>query len=169
MTKRSPLVVVLLSLCTFTLYAYYWLYKSTEELREETGRNDLSPLLDVFLTLATFGLWGLYAAYRNAKIVHEEMELRGQVHTDRSVGVAVFGALTTVSGWAWLVSMALLQEDYNRLADVELDYFASVEPAAKLRVEVEPMDRVQPASESRWGEAPAAPIFRSSAPMPVVF
>ena len=169
MTQRSPVAVVLLSFVTFTLYAYYWLYKTTDELREETGRDDLSPVLDVILTLATFGLWGLWAAYRNAKIVHEEMELRGKVHTDRSVGVAVFGALTTVSGWAWLVSMALLQEDYNRLADAELDYFASVEPAAKVRVEVEPMERALPASESRWGEAPSAPVFRSSAPMPVVF
>ena len=40
---------------------------------------------------------------RNARIVHEEMELRGKEHTDRSAPVALFGALSAVSGWAWLI------------------------------------------------------------------
>lgn len=170
MPKRSPLVVVFLTFVTFTLYAYYWLYKTTSELREETGREDLSPILDVFLAAVTFGLYGLYAAYRNARIVHEEMELRGQEHTDRSVPVALFGALSVVSGWAWLISMALVQEDLNRLAEAEFDYFAvDAEPAVRARVELEPMERPSPSQERGWAEAPSAPVFRSAVPMPVVF
>ena len=168
MTKRSPLAVVLLSFVTFTLYAYYWLYKTTAELREETGRDDLSPVLDVFLAALTFGLFGLYAAFRNARIVHEEMELRSQNHTDRSLPVALFSALTPVSGWAWLVAMALLQEDYNRLADAEFDYFRDAD-AVRARVEMKPADHARDATRPGFGDAPSAPVFRSSAPMPVVF
>lgn len=169
MTKRSPVAVAILAFVTFTLYGYYWLYKTTGELREETGRGDLSPILDVLLTAVTFGLWGLYAAFRNARIVHEEMELRGVEHTDRSLPVALFGALSAVSGWAWLVSMALVQEDLNRLTEAEFDGLEEVEPALRARVEIEPMERPLPAREPGWSEAPRAPVFRSAAPMPVVF
>ena len=119
MTKRNPLVVVALTFFTFTLYAYWWLYKTTDELKEETGREDLNPLTDVLLAVVTFGLWGVWAAFRNARIVHEEMLDRGENHGDRSWGVAAFAGLTLFTGWAWLVGMALLQEDYNRLAETD--------------------------------------------------
>lgn len=170
MTKRNPVLVVALAFLTFTVYAYYWLYKTTDELKKESGREDLSPILDVVLTLITFGLWGLWAGYRNAKIAHELFEELGAKHTDRSVPVAAFGALSFVSGWAWLVSMALLQEDFNRLSEhledeAEAIRFESARPA-RARVQVDP----EPASErSRWEDAPSAPVFESSAPAPRVF
>lgn len=170
MQKRNPLLVVALTFFTFTLYAYWWLYATTDELREETGRDDLHPLMDVILAALTFGLWGFWAAYRNAKVVHEEMLDRGADHSDKSIGVAVFGAATIFTGWAWLVSLALLQEDFNRLAETELDYFAEAEPV-RARVEVpasEPM--AEPVeTPSRWESAPSAPVFHSDAPMPVVY
>ncbi|MCA9606583.1 MAG: DUF4234 domain-containing protein, partial [Myxococcales bacterium] len=94
MTKRNPLVVVALTFFTFTLYAYYWLYKTTAELKEETDRDDLNPLADLLLAVVTFGLWGVWAAIRNARVVHQEMVARGEEHTDRSLGVAAFAGLT---------------------------------------------------------------------------
>lgn len=173
MTKRNPVLVVALTLFTFTLYAYWWLYATTAELAEETGRDDLHPLADVLLAALTFGLWGWWAAYRNARIVHEEMVERGAKHTDRSVAVAAFGALTLFTGWTWLVGMALLQEDMNRLAETDFDYFAEAPPLrspaaepARARVEVEP---TEPRGASRWEDAPSVPVFRSNAPMPNVY
>ena len=44
MIKRNPVTVAVLTILTFGVYAYYWLYRTTEELREETGRDDLNPL-----------------------------------------------------------------------------------------------------------------------------
>ncbi|MEZ4335872.1 MAG: DUF4234 domain-containing protein [Sandaracinaceae bacterium] len=176
MTKRNPLVVVALTFFTFTLYAYYWLYKTTAELKEETDRDDLNPLADLLLAVVTFGLWGVWAAIRNARVVHQEMVARGEEHTDRSLGVAAFAGLTMVTGWAWLVSMALLQEDFNRLAETDFlpeedAFFARVEksrPVVKARVELEPMEQPEPAP-SRWQDAPSAPVFLSNAPAPVVY
>lgn len=178
MTKRHPATVVVLTFLTFTLYAYYWLYRTTKELREETEREDLNPGMDVILTLVTMGLWGIWAGYRNAKITHEELEARGEKHTDRSIAVAAFGCLTFMSGWAWLVSLALLQDDFNRLADAEFDFFEDAAPArepaheparrpVRARVEVEPME--SPLGQSAWSDAPSAPVFESTAPAPVVF
>jgi len=171
MTKRNPLMVVALTFFSFTLYAYWWLYATTDELRDETGRDDLQPLMDVILAALTFGLWGFWATYRNSRIVHEEMLARGEKHSDRSIGVAVFGAMTLLTGWAWLVSMALAQEDYNRLAETEFDYFAEAEPVrARVELERDETPTAQPVeAPSRWQSAPRAPVFQSDAPMPVVY
>ncbi len=174
MTKRNPVLVVALTFVTFTLYAYYWLYRTTDELRTESGRDDLHPLLDVVLAALTFGLWGLWAGYRNAKIAHEIFEQDGVKHSDRSLPVAIFAALTMVSGWAWLVSMAILQEDLNRLSDhlqdlddaPRRDRAFAPRPPVQARVDVEPE---APQAASRWEEAPSAPVFESSAPAPIVF
>lgn len=174
MTKRHPLAVVALTLLTFTVYAYYWLYRTTDELRRETDRDDLSPVVDVILTLVTFGLWGIWAGYRNARIAHEELQDRGADHTDRSLAVGGFAALSLVSGWAWLVSMALLQEDFNRLAE-PVERFLPAAPyeeasgAAPARVRVDVDARAPRPTESAWESAPSAPVFESSAPAPIVY
>jgi len=117
LTRRSPITVVVLSLVTFGLYALYWLYVTTEELAQETGHGDLSPTMDVLLAICTFGLWGMYAAYRNAGIVHEELAAAGITRQDKSLVVGVALAATFFSGWAWLVAVAVLQEELNLLAD----------------------------------------------------
>jgi hypothetical protein len=167
-TKRNPILVVALTFVTFTVYAYYWLYKTTDELKEESGRDDLSPILDVVLAALTFGLWGLWAAYRNARITHELLEDLGEKHTDRSLAVAAFGAASFFTGWAWLVSMALLQDDYNRLAEsfAEADRLTPAvryEPTrpVEARVEVEPSGSHE--------EPSSPPVFVSKAPAPIVF
>ena len=116
MTERNPALVLLLTLVTCTVYGYYWLYITSDELRRETGREDVSPIVDLLLAIVTAGLWGLYATWRNAKIVHEELESRGETHTDSTAAVLVFNLSTFVWGAGWLVSMVLLQLDYNRLS-----------------------------------------------------
>jgi hypothetical protein len=117
MTHRSPLAVLVLTLLTFTLYGYYWLYKTTAELRDETGRGDLSPGVDLLLAVLTLGLWGLYATWRNATVVHETLRARGVDHTDSSATVLIFNLSSFIWGAGWLVSLLFLQSDYNRLAD----------------------------------------------------
>jgi hypothetical protein len=166
---------VALTVVTFSLYAYYWLYRTTDELRAESGRDDLHPVLDVVLAALTFGLWGLWAAFRNARVAHEIFEQDGVKHTDRSLPFAIFAALSMVSGWAWLVSMAILQEDLNQLADHldALDHAGSSERTgrspAQARVDIDPPEAPPAETASRWEQAPSAPVFESSAPAPIVF
>lgn len=180
MSKRHPVAVVLLTLITFTAYAYYWLYRTTDELRRESGRDDLSPAVDVILTMITFGLWGIWASYRNAKIAHETLADRGEKHTDRSLAVGVFAGLSIVTGSAWLVAMVLLQEDFNRLAE-PFERFQAAEPYEeatgraphRVRVDLGSSDRAPSSADrehqSAWENAPSAPVFESDAPAPIVF
>jgi len=115
-SERNPVVVLVLALLTCSLYGYVWLYLTTDELRRESGREELSPILDLVLAALTAGLWGLYASYRNARIAHEVLRARGVDHTDSSTTILVFNLSTFIWGGGWLVSLVLLQNDYNELA-----------------------------------------------------
>ncbi|MFK7992325.1 MAG: DUF4234 domain-containing protein [Sandaracinaceae bacterium] len=194
MKKRNPLAVAALTLLTFGLYAYAWLYMTTDELRRETGRRDLSPGVDVLLAVITLGLWGIWAGYRNAKITHELIVSRGEAsHSDRSIPVAAFAGVGAFSVWAWPVAMAILQEDFNRAVeqdelasrfDAAVPYEESVlfektdrrvriaTPSARPRVRVAsaPAEAIpEGVPVSRWASAPSAPVFESNAPMPIVY
>lgn len=173
MTKRNPLLVVALTFVTFTLYAYYWLYKTTAELKEEGERDDLHPVLDVVLAALTFGLWGLWAGYRNARITHELFEELGEKHTDRSLAVGLFGAGSFITGWSWLIAMGLLQDDYNRLVDEydAADRFIADELYERRRAPVHTRVDVERPEPPRTGseETSSAPFFESTAPAPRVF
>lgn len=173
MTQRSPLTVVALTLLTFGVYAYWWLYRTTRELREETDREELRPAVDVLLAVVTVGLWGIWAGYRNAKIVHEEMEVRGEKHLDRSVAVGAIAGLGLFTGWAWVVAMAILQEDLNRLAETDLafapavPYETSAYEPVRARVAI-PRDE-EPETDDVPAATPGAEVFTSNAPAPVVY
>ena len=181
-TKRSPLAVVVLTVVTFGLYAYWWLYRTTKELQRETDRDDLRPLLDVLLAVVTVGLWGIWAGYRNSKIVHEEMLERGEEHLDRSMAVGVISALSLATGWAWVVAMAILQEDLNRLAETDFVFAPAApfegarQPAVRARVETaDPVEAQvdEQVDEHAW-EPPHASsrgveVWTSTAPAPVVY
>src|SRR5688572_8007604 len=105
-TKRNPAAVVLFSILTFGLYAYYWLYATTSELKQETGRRDLSPLLDALLAFITVGVWGVWAGFRNARIAHQLHVDRELAHTDRSLIVGIACAASFFVGpWAWLLAI----------------------------------------------------------------
>ncbi len=116
MVQRHPVAIVLLTLCTFTVYAFFWLFETTEELKRVTRDESLSPATDVLLALCSCGLWGLYASYRNAKLTHRVLQERGVVRESRADLVAVLNLATLFVGWTWLVSMVLVQEELNALA-----------------------------------------------------
>ncbi|MBX3252056.1 MAG: DUF4234 domain-containing protein [Myxococcales bacterium] len=118
MERRNPLLVVLLVLVTFGIYGLVWLYRTTRELGDSTGRR-MYPALDVILAILTLGAWGVWACFRNAEIVHDELQRAGVPHRDRSLPILVFGLGTYVAGlFAWLALTAILQDDLNQLADV---------------------------------------------------
>jgi hypothetical protein len=165
MKKRSPVAIVLLSLVTFGIYAYYWLYATGEELKRESGRRDITPALDAFLAFLTVGVWGIWAGYRNARIAHELLEERGEAHSDHALPVAAAGVASYFLGpWTWLVAMVLVQEDLNELAE-PFDYFTDKRPRARV-VDVEPV--VEQPIPARRSDSDAE-VWESNAPAPIVY
>ena len=88
-----------------------WTYPEASQLG-----TSIDPTVDLILAIVTFGLWGIYAAWRNADIAHRALVARGVAHQDRSTLIAGCGIATYFVGLAWVVGLALLQEDYNALA-----------------------------------------------------
>lgn len=171
MTKRSPAAIVILTMLTFGLYAYYWLYSTSAELKQESGRRDVTPLLDALLAFLTAGVWGIWAGYRNARIAHQLFVDREIAHTDRSLLVGAAGAASFFLGpWTWLVAIALLQEDLNKLAE-PVDYFASehdheARAPVRVRVDPEPACEVEPVPARRRNDVE---VFTSNAPAPFAY
>jgi len=128
MTRRSTVLVTLLTLLTCGLYGLWWMWSTTRELREETGRAELTAGLDVLLTVVTFGLWAVYVGFRNARAVHESLATRGYERNDRSAAIGAVSGLAWFSGFGTLLTVALLQEEYNAMARLTTSGPAATSP-----------------------------------------
>jgi hypothetical protein len=108
-----------LTMVTCGIYYFYWQYVTTEELKQATGRDDLNPMMDLLLTLCCCGLWAIYVQYRNAQVVHEQFEARGQSHEDKSTFILILHALAALNGITSLIALLMLQDEFNKLADLQ--------------------------------------------------
>lgn len=117
MTRREPWIPAVFTILTCGVYYLYWQYVTTDELKQVTGREDLNPLMDLFITLLCCGFWGIYV--RNAQVVHEAFQSRGQTHEDKSTFILLLHALSVVNGLTGLFALLMLQEEYNKLADLQ--------------------------------------------------
>jgi len=50
---RSPALVIILSIVTCGIYAWYWIYKMSEELQRATGKSTISPGVELLLCIVT--------------------------------------------------------------------------------------------------------------------
>lgn len=117
MTKREPWIVLVLTFVTCGLYHLWWQYTTTEELRDESARDDLNPTTDLLLTVVTCGLWAVYVAYRNAQVVHEIYAKHGMQHDDKSTLIVLLYAVAVFNGVTALLAPMILQDELNKLED----------------------------------------------------
>lgn len=118
MTRRDTWIPPVLTMVTCGIYMLYWQYVTTQELKDASGREDLNPTLDLILAVLCCGFWSIYVQYRNAQIVHEMFAQRSTPHEDRSTFVLILHALAFVNGITLLLAMMILQDEYNKLADL---------------------------------------------------
>lgn len=118
MTKRDSWIVPLLNVVTCGIYGMWWHYQCTEELKVVSGRTDLSGVMDVLIAVVTCGTFFWYAEYRNAQIVHELLAARGVAHEDKSQMILLLNVATLVVGVTGILARMVLQDEYNKLADV---------------------------------------------------
>lgn len=72
---QIPLLIIL-NIVTCGLFYYYWIYKTSNEIKEFTGREDINPLFEVLLGFFTLGIYFKYWYYKYGKIVYREMPLK---------------------------------------------------------------------------------------------
>jgi hypothetical protein len=115
---RKPALVVPLMVCTGGLYGLYWLFRTSEELREALREDDeIRPVFELLLTLATLGLYGFWIMVRNARKVHTSSLYFRRSHVDLShtLGWLYFFTPFTL-GITFFVAVAKVQAQLNDFA-----------------------------------------------------
>ena len=66
-------LLLMLNIASCGLFYYYWIYKTSKEIKDFTGKEDINPLIEVLLGFFTCGLYFKYWYYKYGKIVYKEM------------------------------------------------------------------------------------------------
>ncbi len=84
-TIKDPVMTIVLILVTCGLYGYYWLYLTSKEMQEFTGKYAITPALEVVLCIVTGGLYHIYWYYKSFAMLPGMQEQVGRPAADNSV------------------------------------------------------------------------------------
>lgn len=110
-TVRSIPMLIILSIVTCGIYYLYWIYKTTDEIKNFMERDDINPALELILTLVTCNLYTLYWYYKYGKIVY--LEMTKKVGIDNTEDSTIL--LVILDLFVAVVSCAILQDKLNTI------------------------------------------------------
>ena len=110
-TVRSVPMLVVLSIVTCGIYYLYWIYKTTDEIKNFMGREDINPALELILVLVTCNIYSLYWYYKYGKIVY--LEMTSKVGMDNSEDSTVL--LVILGLLVYVVAGAIMQDKLNAI------------------------------------------------------
>lgn len=110
--KRSPGIVILLSIVTCGIYAWYWVYCVSKETKDFLGDDSINPGLEVLLSIITCGIYLLYWFYKYAKYQVDMCRRAAIAETDNSILCLILSILGL-----GIVSMAIMQNQLNVIWD----------------------------------------------------
>ena len=110
--KRDPIMVLILGILTCGIYAIYWVYKTSSEIRDALGREDINPALDAVLSLLTCYIWLIYLAYKYPQLLLQLQERAGLPRNDISL-VSLILAIVGLSP----ISFFMIQSELNNVWD----------------------------------------------------
>ncbi|MEI0697616.1 DUF4234 domain-containing protein [Brachyspira intermedia] len=110
-TVRSVPMLVVLSIVTCGIYYLYWIYKTTDEIKNFMEREDINPALELILVLVTCNIYSLYWYYKYGKIVYLEMTAKVGMDNseDSTVLLVILGLLVN------FVAGAIMQDKLNAI------------------------------------------------------
>lgn len=110
--KRDPVMVIVLTLVTCGLYAFYWWYVAGCEMRDALRRPEINPIMDFVLVFVTCGIWGIYMYYKYPQLIMEMQDRVGMPRND----ISVISILCGVFGMGF-ISFFLMQQELNKVWD----------------------------------------------------
>ena len=114
-SRRSIAVSIVLSIVTCGIYTLYWLYCLVTDLNTASGEvEDTSGGLVILLSIVTCSIYQLYWFYKAGAKVNKICYLDGRPQ-DSSAGILYL--ILSLFGFG-IVSMALIQNELNKVADL---------------------------------------------------
>lgn len=113
--QRNIAVCIILSIITCGIYGIYWMICLNDDTNRAANDPEATSGGMVFLlTLVTCGIYGLYWLYKMGQQLDKAAQIRGNAPSNKSVIFLVLG----IFGLS-IVSYALLQDELNKMADVQ--------------------------------------------------
>ncbi len=106
MTQRSIATSIILSIVTCGIYAYYWMYKMTQEITEYNNEN-ANPGIELVFSLVTCGIYYIYWNYKMGKRI-------AQAQSSSSDDSMLY-LILSIFGLG-IVSLAIMQNHMNDMA-----------------------------------------------------
>ncbi|MEI0562955.1 DUF4234 domain-containing protein [Brachyspira pulli] len=110
-TVRSIPMLVVLSIVTCGIYYFYWIYKTTDEIKNFMERDDINTTLELILSIVTCGIYTYYWYYKYGKIVYLEMTKKAGLDSTEDSTIL----LVILNLFMYVVSSAILQDKLNAI------------------------------------------------------
>ena len=118
--KRDVMICVILSIFTLGIYTWYWMYKLNDDVNRLSYEQYPTPSSTVLLlSIATLGIYGIYWCYKTGQQLDRAYQYRGCPPTQKSSMYLILCIF-----WLSIVSVALIQDEVNRIMDIDA-YLAS--------------------------------------------
>lgn len=115
-TKRNIAVYVILTLVTCGIWGIVWFVQMVDDINALSGEpGAMSGIVVFLLSMVTCGIYMFYWMYKAGEKLDAVRENHGLVRQDRGV----IYLLLSVFGLS-IVAMALIQNDLNVIADVNM-------------------------------------------------
>lgn len=110
-TVRSIPMLVVLNIVTCGIYYAYWLYKTTDEIKNFMERDDINPTLELVLSIVTCGLYTFYWYYKYGKILYLEMTKKAGMDSTEDSTVL----LIVLNLFMYVIACAIFQDKLNAI------------------------------------------------------
>ncbi len=109
--RRSIGVCILLSIITFGIYMFYWMYKVNDDVAVVSGEPPITTGgMLILLTIVTCGIYGIYWAYTTG----EKLDRVRASHGEPTGSLAIL--YLVLEFFIAPVAIALMQSELNKYA-----------------------------------------------------
>ena len=110
--KRGIAEVIILSLVTCGIYAMYWIYAMSNDIKTYLDDETINPGLELLLTVVTCGIYGIYWYYKFGKLINTCQE-KANINIEDNSTVYIILAVFGLS----IVNVGLMQNAMNLVID----------------------------------------------------
>ena len=110
-TVRSIPMLVIFSIVTCGIYYFYWIYKTTDEIKKFMESEEINPTLELILSIVTCGIYTYYWYYKYGKIVYLEMTKKAGLDSTEDSTIL----LVILNLFMYVISAAILQDKLNTI------------------------------------------------------